>query len=95
MTNLANVRMRCLQETLLIQGTTRYLLCRKRSISISPSCCDVGAKYVKVPRLVVIGLDLVNVSHFRFLAPARQLALIKLASISHDQFSFQHVSASE
>lgn len=48
-----------------------------------------------MPRLVVIGLSLVNVSHFRFSAPARQLALIRLASISHDQFSFQHVSASE
>lgn len=45
----------------------------------------------------MIGLDLVNVSHFRFSAAARQLALTKLAlaSISHDQFSFQHVSASE
>lgn len=43
----------------------------------------------------MIGLSLVNVSHFRFSAPARQLALIKLASISHDQFCFQHVSAPE
>lgn len=68
-------------------------LSHSHSPSISPSSRDHG-RNAKTPSLVVIGLAVLNISHFRFSAPVRQLALSKLASVSHDQFSFQHVSAS-